>query len=86
MMVIPIKDRKIKKVLRELELECAKENPDGFALFGQLMTLNNGRVVLKMGSFNKEEYLTLDEIIKNRENKQADIERSERFNAELELL
>jgi len=79
MMIIPIKDRKLKKVLRELELECAKENPDGYAFFGQLMTLESGKVVLKMGSFNKKEYLVLGEIIKNRKNKEADIERTKKF-------
>ena len=79
MMVILIKDRRIKKVLRELELECVKENLDGFAFFGQLMTLNNGEVVLKMGSFNKKECLVLGEIIKNRKNKEADIERTKKF-------
>ena len=79
MMVIPITNRKIKKVLKSIEAECAASNPEGFALFGQILTTGVATVELRMGTFTKEEYLILNEMIKNRRNKEADIERNNRI-------
>jgi len=80
-MKFPITNRKIKKLLQEIEMECAKENPEGYALFGQLMTKNN-KVQLTLGSFDKEEYSVINNIIKNRKSKAADIERGKRLQIE----
>jgi hypothetical protein len=80
-MKFPITNRKIKKLLQEIEMECAKENPEGYALFGQLMTENN-KVQLTLGSFDKEEYSVINNIIKNRKSKAADIERGKRLQIE----
>jgi hypothetical protein len=79
-MIIPITNRKIKKILRELESECQKENPEGFALFGQLKTdLDTGDVELYLGSFNKKECEKIENIISQRKNKEVDIKRNEKL-------
>jgi hypothetical protein len=79
-MIISITNKKIKKILRELKSECEKENPKGFALFGQLRTdPNTGNVELCLGSFNKAECDKLKDIISQRKSKDADIERLARL-------
>ena len=76
-MVFPITNRKIKKLLRELELECKEQyGEQEFAFFGQLLT-HNGGVELRLGTFSKAEKEMLNNIIKNRIYKEADVKRNE---------
>lgn len=81
-MRIPITNRKVKKILKELEKECYDQNPGGYALFGQLMTHADGEVDLTLGTFTREEYLKINEILKNRTNKSNDAERNKKLQIE----
>ena len=81
MMVINIGERKVKKAVQEIEEICSEHySPDNFCLFGQILT-KDSKVILKMGSFNKEEYDILNGIINNRKNKDFDVQLNDKISA-----
>jgi hypothetical protein len=74
-MLFIIKDKKLRKTLDKIELECSISNPLGYSLFGQIRQLGKEEISLEFGSFTPEESEKLINIIQTRKNKKIDGER-----------